>query len=127
MQPERHLGSDNMIFSVLTEKMQMLYLDIVASLGQLPEEQKGYIFGYEGEEDYDWIHAVASYIALEFIKYSYDYEDPQYPLRHFLRDAEDDSERMQQQRIMQYVLKHKKTEIAIKVGKIMPDDKFTYM
>ncbi len=114
----------NNSFSVMTDKMQMLYMDIVASLGQLPEEQKGFIFGYEGEEDYDWIHAVACYIALEFVKYSFDYSDPQFPLRHFLRDVDDDSERMLQQRIMQYVLKYKKQEIEMKGGDISPNDKF---
>ena len=111
-------------FFMMTDKMQMLFMDIVASLGQLPEEQKGYIFGYEEEEDYNWIHAVACSIALEFIKYSFDYSDPQYPLRHFLKDADDDSERMLQQRIMQYVLKYKKKEIQIKGVDISPDNKF---
>ena len=114
----------NNSFSVMTDKMQMLYMDIVASLGQLPEEQKGFIFGYEGEEDYDWIHAVACYIALEFVKYSFDYSDPQFPLRHFLQDVDDDSERMMQQRIMQYVIKYKKQEIEMKGGDISPNDRF---
>ena len=55
------------LFPELTDKMQMLYMDIIASLGQLPLEQRGFIFGFDGEEDYDWIHAVACYIILEFI------------------------------------------------------------
>ena len=42
-------------FEIMTEKMQMLFMDIVASLGELPLEQKGYIFGYEGEEDIEWV------------------------------------------------------------------------
>ena len=108
----------------LTEKMQKLLLDIVASLGQLPTEQKGYIFGYEGEEDFELIYAVACYIALEFIKYSYDFTDPQYPLRRFLQDPNDDSERMQQQRTMQYVVKHKKREIDIIGEGSLLNDKF---
>ena len=43
----------NNVFSILTPKMKMLFMDIIASLGQLPKEIKGYIFGYEGEEDMD--------------------------------------------------------------------------
>ena len=114
----------NSPFSIMTEKMQMLYKDVFTSLGQLPDDQKGYVFGYEGEEDYDWINAVTCHIVLEFIKYSYDYSDPVYPLRHFLKDTDDDSERMLQQRIMQYVLKYKKQEIEIKGGKIPIGHKF---
>jgi len=112
------------LFPELTDKMQMLYMDIFASLGQLPMEQRGYIFGFDGEEDYDWVHAVACYITLEFIKYSYDYADPEYPLRHFLENIDDDSERMLQSRTMQYVLKYKKHEIEVKGGSIPEDHKF---
>lgn len=109
---------------MMTPKMQMLYMDIVASLGQLPIDQKTFIFGYEGEEDLDLVNLVASYIVLEFIKYSYDYADPEYSLRHFLEDPDDNSERMAQQRVMQYVLKYKKREIETKEGEISPDSKF---
>ena len=112
------------LFPELTDKMQMLYMDIIASLGQLPLEQRGFIFGFDGEEDYDWIHAVACYIILEFIKYSYDYADPEYSLRHFLKNNDDDSERMLQSRTMQYVLRHKKREIEIKGGSISREHKF---
>ena len=91
----------------MTAKMQMLYMDIIASLGTLPPEKKIYIFGDDDNVDMEWVVAVANYITLEFIKYSYDYTDPVYPLRHFLGDA-DDSERMLQSRIVQYVLKYKR-------------------
>lgn len=57
-------------FAMMTEKMQDLYMDIVASLGQLPIERKGYIFGFEGEIDFDWINMVTDHIVLEYIKYS---------------------------------------------------------
>ena len=71
-------------FPEMTEKMQMLYMDIIASLGTLPPEKKIYIFGDDDNVDMEWVVAVANYITLEFIKYSYDYTDPVYPLRHFL-------------------------------------------
>ena len=80
-------------FPEMTEKMQMLYMGMIASLGTLPPEKKIYIFGDDDNVDMEWVVAVANYITLEFIKYSYDYTDPVYPLRHFLGDA-DDSERM---------------------------------
>ncbi len=111
-------------YKSLTENMQKFLMDIVVSLGQLPIEQKGYIFGYEGEEDFDLIHAVACYIALEYIKYSYDFTDPQYSLRTFLKDPDDDSERMRQQRIMQYVMRYKKREIDIKGVESALNDRF---
>ena len=37
---------------LLTENMQLLFMDIVDSLVQLPLEQRTYFFGYEDEEDY---------------------------------------------------------------------------
>lgn len=111
-------------FSLMTEKMQMLYMDIVSSLGQLPTEQREFIFGLEGEEDMAWVSAVAGNIALEFIKYSYDYDDPEYSIRHFLENPDDDSERMTQTRIMQYVLKYKKQEIERRNIDIDPNHKF---
>ena len=112
------------LFPELTEKMEMLLTDIIACLGHLPIEQRGYIFGFEGEEDMAWVANVANYIALECIKYSYDHDDPEYPLRHFLENVNDDSERMLQSRIMKYVLDHKKKEIQDCDVKFPPDHKF---
>lgn len=111
-------------FPGLTEKMNMLLMDIIATLWQLPVEQRGTIFGFDGEEDMDWMLAVGEYIALEFIKYSFDYSDREYPLRHFLQDVDNDSERMLQSRIMQYVLKYKKNEIKTAGGDLPSDHKF---
>ena len=109
----------------LTEKMQYLYLDIIASLRQIPYEQREYIFGVGDDEDFDWIIAFANYITFEYIKYSYDSNDPEYSLRHFLLESEaDDSERMTQSRIMQYVAKYKKREIRERDPGIPPDHKF---
>ena len=107
----------------MTHQMEMLYGDIIASIGQLPEELRGYIFGYGDDLDMDWVYFFACYIVVEFIKYSYDYEDPEYPIRHFINDL-DDSERMLQSRIMKYVLDHKKRDVAIKGGPISEDYKF---
>ena len=97
-------------FPEMTEKMQSLYMDIIASLGQLPLERKVYLFGADEGFDMDWIIGVANYITLEFIKYSYDSCDPMYPLRHFLGNA-DDSERMLQSRVVKYAMKYKKQEL----------------
>ncbi len=110
------------VFPEMTETMQTLYMDVIASLGKLPPEKKIYIFGDDNNEDIDWVIAVANYITLEFIKYSYDYSDPEYSLRHFLLDA-DDSERMRQSRIVQYVLKYKRQELK-RHPDIPPDHKF---
>ena len=107
----------------MTSKMQMLYADIIASLGQLPLEKRIYVFGDDENVDMDWVIAVANYITLEFIKYSYDYNDPVYPLRHFLRNA-DDSERMLQSRTVHYVLKYKKQEME-RNPDIPPGHKFS--
>ena len=108
----------------MTEKMQMLYGDIIASLGTLPPEKKIYIFGDDDNVDMEWVIAVANYITLEFIKYSYDYDDPEYSLRHFLKETDaDDSERMLQSRTVQYVLKYKRKELE-KDPDIPPDHKF---
>ena len=107
----------------MTEKMQVLYMDIIASLGSLPQEKKIYIFGDDDNEDMEWVAAVANYITMEFIKYSYDYSDPEYSMRHFLGDA-DDSERMRQSRTVQYVMKHKKKELE-RYPDLSPDHKFT--
>lgn len=115
---------DMKMFPEMTEKMNMLLMDIIAALGQLPVEQRGYIFGFEGEEDMDWVLAVAEFIALEFIKYSFDYSDPEYPLRHFFENVNDDSERMTQSRTMKYVLKYKKREIERKGDDLPANHKF---
>ena len=74
----------------MTDKMLWLYGDIIASLGQLPLDIRGYIFGFDGEEDMMWINGVAQYITLEFIKYSYDSTAPVYSLRHFMNNINDD-------------------------------------
>ena len=71
-------------FPELTDKMEYLFTDIIGSLGQLPIEQRGYLFGYEDEEDIEWIMGMACYITMEYIKYAFDYDDPTYSLRHFL-------------------------------------------
>ena len=52
----------------MTSKMQMLYADIIASLGQLPLEKRIYVFGDDENVDMDWVIAVANYITLESIK-----------------------------------------------------------
>lgn len=113
------------VFPEMTEKMKMLYMDIIASLGTLPPEKKIYIFGDDDNVDMEWVVSVANYITLEFIKYSYDYSDPEYPLSHFLGDA-DDSERMLQSRIVQYVRKYKKQELE-RNPDFPPDHKFANM
>lgn len=110
------------VFPEMTKKMQMLYMDIIASLGTLPPEKKIYIFGDDDNVDMEWVVAVANYVTLEFIKYSYDYSDPEYPLRHFLGLA-DDSERMLQSRIVKWVLKYKKKELE-RVPGLPPDHKY---
>lgn len=113
----------NINIPFLTGKMKMLYMDVIASLGQLPLEQRGYIFGFDGEEDYKWITGVAEYIIFEYIKYSFDYDDPEYPLNHFV-EQENDCDRMLQSRIMQYVVKHKNREIVDKNVILSPEHKF---
>lgn len=72
----------------------------------------------------DWVLAVAEFIALEFVKYSFDYSDPEYPLRHFFENVNDDSERMTQSRTMKYVLKYKKREIERKGDDLPANHKF---
>ncbi len=114
----------------MTDKMQMLYMDMVASIGQLPEGQKGYIFGFRGEEDYDWVKRVADYIVLEYIKYSYDYSDPTYSIKHFhdaSTDPDDlsyDSKYERQKRIMRYVMDYKNQSIERMDITLSPDHKF---
>lgn len=107
-------------FQEFTDKMEYLFTDIIASLGQLPLDQRGYIFGYEDEEDIEWILGMACYITMEYIKYAFDYDDPTYSLRHFLKTDSDD-ERMLQQRVLEYVLKYKKRELQ-NWGIELPED-----
>lgn len=110
------------MWTEMTDKMKMLYMDIIASLGTLPLEKKIYIFGDDDNVDMEWVIAVANYITLEFIKYSYDYSDPEYPLRHFLRDA-DASERMLQSRTVKWAMKYKKKALE-RVPDLPPNHKY---
>ena len=108
-----------------TSKMLDLYMDVVSSLGQLPEYKRIYLFGAPYEEDMEWVLSVADYIVLEFIKYSYDYEDPEHSLRYFLKKYDaDDSERMVQERTLQYVMKYKRRDIAEYYPDIPEDEKY---
>ena len=98
--------------SCFSEKMEYLYKDIVASLVNLPMDQRGFLFGYEDELDMDWVIGMANYITLEYIKYAFDNADPEYSLRHFRQGENDtDDERMRQSRIMDYVLRYKQREV----------------
>lgn len=110
--------------SHFTNKMDYLFRDIIASLGHLPMEQRGFLFGYEDEEDMDWVLAMAGYITMEYIKYSFDYADPVYSLRHFRKENDTDDERMLQSRITKYVLKYKKREIDLSGCELPPGHKF---
>lgn len=112
-------------FQLLTEKMRYLFGDIVGSLGQLPLEQRAFLFGFPDEEDMDWLFLTARYITMEYIKYAFDYDDPEYSLRHFRKENDTDDERMRQQRIAEFVLKYKKQEIARSGVKLPPDHKFS--
>lgn len=113
------------LFPMLTDKMDYLLRDIVASLGQLPVEQRAYLFGLADEEDMEWVLGTACYIALEYIKYAYDYDDPEYSLRYFRKGENDtDDERMRQSRITEFVLKYKKREIDLSGVELPPDHKF---
>ena len=112
-------------FPFFTDKMEFLFMDIIASLGQLPLEQKGFLFGYEGEEDIEWVKIMACYIVMEYIKCAFDYNDPTYPLRHFLKEQNaSDDERMVQARTMEYVIKYKKRELEFNNIKLPSDHKF---
>lgn len=110
--------------SHFTDKMDYLFKDIVESLGHLPMEQRSFLFGYEDEEDMDWVLIMAGYITMEYIKYSFDYADPEYSLRHFRKENDTDDERMLQSRIMKYVLKYKKREIELSGDVLPPEHKF---
>ena len=110
-------------FPEFTDKMEYLFTDIVASLGQLPLDQRGYLFG--DEEDMRGVLMMACYITLEYIKYAFDYDDPTYSLRHFLEEQNaSDDERMRQKRILDYVLKYKKREIELQGIDLPADHKF---
>lgn len=110
--------------SCLSEKMNYLFMDIIGSLGRLPVEQRGFLFGFEDDVDMDWVHNMACYITMEYIKYSFDYNDPEYSLRHFRKENDTDDERMRQSRIMEYVLKYKKREIDLWGGELPPEHKY---
>ena len=97
------------VFPEMTDNMERLYMDVISSLGQLPVEIKLVLFGDDLNEDMWFVSLIANYIVLEFIKYSYDKNDTEYPLRHFI-NGKDDSERMKESRILNYVLKYKKRE-----------------
>ncbi len=112
------------ISSHFTDRMDYLFRDIIASLGHLPAEQRGFLFGYEDEVDMEWVLGMAGYIIMEYIKYSYDYADPEYSLRHFRKKHDTDDERMLQSRIMKYVLKYKKREIDLSGQELPPGHKF---
>ncbi len=108
-----------------TNKMEVLFTDIITSLCQLPLEQRGYLFGYDGEEDMEAIIDMACYITMEYIKYSFDYADPEYSLRHFIKELNgSDDERMLQQRTLEYVLRYKKRELEMHGIELPPDHKF---
>jgi len=114
-----------MAYSDMTENMQRLFQDIIASLGQIPEDQKIFIFGEPGEEDMECVFSVAQHITLEFIKYAFDSSDPEYPIRHFIGNDANDSERMLQSRIIHYVLKYKKDELSRRNNTLPPNHKFS--
>lgn len=111
------------IFREMTDNMNYLYCDVLASLGQMPIEKRAYIFGIDEEEDMDWVIGVLNYIIVEYIKYSFDYDDPEYPLNHFV-DYNNDSERMLQSRTMQYVAKYKKKQLETHAIALPEDHKF---
>lgn len=113
------------MYPEFTPKMLYLFMDVVASLGQLPDERRIYLFGIGDEEDMDWVYNIANYIVLEYIKYSFDYSDPEYSLRHFLKkNNADDSERMVQERTLQYVMKYKRRDIAELYPNIPKEEKY---
>ena len=48
------------LFPCFTEKMKQIFMDIIASLGRLPLEQRGFLFGYEDEIDMEWVLLMAN-------------------------------------------------------------------
>jgi len=62
------------LFPCFTDKMDYLFKDIVASLGQLPFEQRSFLFDGEDDTDMEWVLSIAGYITMEYIKYSFDYD-----------------------------------------------------
>lgn len=112
-------------FPDFTDKMEYLFMDIIASLGQLPIEVRDNLFCLNGEDDMECVVGFAGYITMEYIKYAFDYCDPEFPLSHFYKQIEDsDSERMLQSRTMKYALKYKKREIERSGIDIPSDHKF---
>ena len=112
------------LFPHFTDKMDYLFKDIIASLAHLPLEQRSFLFGCKDDEDMEWVLGMAGYISMEYIKYSYDYADPEYSLRHFRKDNDADDERMLQSRTMKYVLKYKEREIELSGEELPPGHKF---
>lgn len=91
------------LFPDFTDKMEYLFMDIVASLGQQPIEVRDNLFCLNGEDDMECVVGFAGYITMEYIKYAFDYCNPEFPLSHFYKQIEDsDSERMLQSRTMKY-------------------------
>jgi len=113
------------LFPLLTDKMEYLLKEIIASLGQLPEEQRVFLFGPSDAEDMERVLGTACYIALECIKYAFDFGDSEYSLRHFRKGGNDtDDERMRQSRITEFVLKYKRREIDLSGVELSPDHKY---
>ncbi len=110
-------------FPEMNDNMKKIFWDIAFSFQKLPEEQIEFIFGTDEDMDMQWVFGVACYITLEYIKYSFDHDDPEYPLSHFF-NINDDSERMLQSRIMKYVLKYKNRHIENNNVILPPDHKF---
>ena len=109
----------------MTENMMRLYLDIIASLGTIPNQYKHYLFG-SGKEAPVCAALIASYLAFEYIKYSFDATSAEYPLRHFFVEKTDD-EKMLQSRILHYVLKYKESEIRDLGIKLPKSHKFSHV
>ena len=63
-----------------------------------------FIFGEDDDPDMHLVVSLAQYISLEYIKYAYVFSDKEYPLRHFLENPMDDSERMLQSRVLREIL-----------------------
>ena len=96
----------------MTDKMKAIYLKEFDELASLPVQIKEYIFGTNQARRIALEIQTTNYIVLELIKYSFDFNDPTYPLSYFLKKYDaDDSERMLQSRIVQYAMKYKKREL----------------
>ena len=91
----------------MTEKMNIMFKDVMAALFTLPEEHVEYCFG----ECYP-IHPVefGEYILLEFIKNAYYESMEKHPLRYYFPYSttdNDHSERMRYARALKYTQKYK--------------------